>query len=222
MPKTDEVKTEKVEKVYSEGVLSAKKIKTDLRKKEPPLVDIKITNPITYLKSWWNKIIGNEGVDFRLKVRPITAIALTVIIITVSLGIGRFVLPFKIPFFEYTSEDAAALNPTGAPYMETAFTGILHRTLVTNRYYLVTATSEAITLDVPTSIELKDLAGKRIFASGKYYISTNTIVVDSAQDLEILPDEITPVVTSTPVPTAIPTEIPAPIHELTAPAEQSY
>ena len=34
---------------------------------DPPLVDVKVTNPVTYFKKWWAKIIGNEGIDFRLK-----------------------------------------------------------------------------------------------------------------------------------------------------------
>jgi len=98
-------KPEKVEQVYTEGVISAKKIKPDLRKKESPLVDIKVTNPITYIKSWWNKIIGNEGIELRVKVRPLTAIAISIIILTVTLGIGKFVLPFRVPFFVYTSKE---------------------------------------------------------------------------------------------------------------------
>src|SRR3989337_2953403 len=94
---------EKIEKVFSEGLISAKQVKTDLRKKEPPLVDVKVTNPLTYIKSWWKRIIGNEGIDCRLRIKPLTAIAITVIIVTVSMGIGRFVFPFKIPFFVYTT-----------------------------------------------------------------------------------------------------------------------
>ena len=88
---------EKIEKVYSEGLISAKKIKTDLRKAEPPLVDVKVTNPLTYLKTWWKRIIGNEGIDFRLRVKPLTAIAISIIILSVTMGIGRFAFPFKIP-----------------------------------------------------------------------------------------------------------------------------
>ena len=68
---------------------------------EPPLVDVKVTNPLTYIKRWWNRIIGNEGIDFRFRVRPLTAIAIALIITTVTFGLGSFVLPFSIPFFKY-------------------------------------------------------------------------------------------------------------------------
>ena len=100
---------------------------SDLRKKEPPLVDVKVTNPLVYIKSWWKKIIGNEGIDLRLKVRPLTAIAITIIVVTVSLGIGKFVLPFKLPFFVYTSKVSPTPTPDVSIFRNTAFTGILRQ-----------------------------------------------------------------------------------------------
>jgi hypothetical protein len=87
---------EKVDKTYIEGVVSAKQMHPDLRRKEPPLVDVKVTNPLVYIKSWWKKIIGNEGVDFRVRVKPLTAIAISIIVVTVTMGIGRFVFPFYL------------------------------------------------------------------------------------------------------------------------------
>jgi len=67
---------------------------------EPPLVDVKVTNPLTYIKRWWNRIIGNEGIDFRFRVRPLTAIAIALIITTVAFGLGSFVniTPNQLPF----------------------------------------------------------------------------------------------------------------------------
>src|SRR3990172_12352953 len=164
MPK---VKEEKVEKVYMEGVVEAKKMKPDLRKKEPPLVDVKVTNPLTYIKSWWKKIIGNEGVDLRLRVKPLTAIAISIVVLTVTLGIGKFVFPFKIPFFVYTSTATPTPVPDGIEYRDTAFTGMLRRAFLSNRYYLTTSSSEAINLEVPENIDLNDFVGRRIFATGK-------------------------------------------------------
>lgn len=197
MPETGE----KVEKVFSEGLISAKQIKTDLRKKEPPLVDLKVTNPLTYVKSWWKRIIGNEGIDFRLRVKPLTAIAITVIVVTVSMGIGRFVFPFKIPFFIYTSEKGtgtAILDETA--YRDTAFTGELRHVILSNRYYLTTSSSEAINLQVPENVDLEDFVGRRIFATGKYHEATRTLIVANATDLELLPTEPEPIPTTEPDP----------------------
>ncbi len=86
-------------------VIKATVEKPDLREKEKPLVDLKVTNPITYIKSWWKKIIGNEGIEVKIKAKPLTVIAMTIITLTVTLGIGKVVLPFTIPFFEYTTND---------------------------------------------------------------------------------------------------------------------
>ena len=179
-------------------IVEVAEVKTDLRKKEPPLVDVKIANPVTYIKSWWRKVIGNEGIDFRFKVRPLTAIAISIIIITVSAGIGRFVLPFKIPFFEFTSEPTPTPSPN--PWRDTAFSGILRYTEATGRYYLETASSEAITLQAPENIDLSSLPGKRIFATGSYNPDIRTLKVAQAKDLEILPEEIEPIPLVSPSP----------------------
>src|SRR3989344_5552536 len=207
---TTEKKEElKVEKVYMEGVIEAKKMKPDLRKKEPPLVDVKITNPITYIKSWWKKIIGNEGVDIRVRVKPLTAIAISIIVVSVSLGIGKFVLPFKIPFFVYTSTVTPTPVLDGIEYRDTAFTGTLRHTVLTGRYYLTTSSSEAINLKVPENVDLKDFVGRRIFATGKYHDETRTLLVTEASNLELLPEEAEtiPTIVVTPTPEPTPTEI---------------
>lgn len=180
-------------------IVNVTKVKPDLRKKEQPLVDVKVTNPITYIKSWWKRVIGNEGIDFRFRVRPLTAIAISIILVTVSMGLGRFVLPFKIPFFEYTSKPTP--EPTINPWRETAFSGTLHFTSSSRKYYLATSSSEAITLEVPLSIDLESLIGERIFATGEYNPNTRTLRVSGASGLEILPKEIEPIPTITPSPT---------------------
>jgi hypothetical protein len=205
-------------------VVNIENEKPDLRKKEAPLVDLKVTNPITYIKSWWKKIIGNEGIELKVKVKPLTAIAIAIIVVTVSFGIGRFVLPFKIPFFEYssTATDPTPIQsgltpiqsgPTATPIIKeprnTAFSGILKYDESKKKFYLFTVTSEAISLTVPTNINLTQLIGRRIFAAGKYNEDTRILDVENASDMEILPVKIIPVPTETPAPspsvTATPT-----------------
>jgi hypothetical protein len=185
-------------------------IKQDLRRKEPPLVDLKVSNPITYLKSWWKRIIGNEGIDFRFRIRPLTAIAISIIVVTVSMGIGKFVFPFKIPFFVYTSR----ISPTPTPNLlrQTAFSGTL-RTDSAERYYLLTSTSEAITLNVPENIDLSTLIGRRILATGSYHPDTRTLEVSDALDLEVLPKEAESIPTTTLSPEATPFISPIPATE---------
>src|SRR3990167_3955862 len=96
---------------------------TSNNKLDPPLVDVKVTNPVTYFKMWWNKIIGNEGIDFRFHIKPVTAIIIAVVMATIGFGVGRFTLPFKIPFFEYTATPNPDASPTPQSWVETAYVG---------------------------------------------------------------------------------------------------
>jgi len=176
---------------------------------EPPLVDVKVTNPLTYIKRWWARIIGNEGMEFRFKVRPLTSIAIALVTASVAFGVGRIVLPFKIPFlsfekYEPNQTPSASPTPILDPWRETAFTGTLQFSDALGRFYLITTSSEAITLEIPGNIDLKDFIGRRIFAAGKYNKATRTLVVSSASDLELLPKK------PSPIPTIIPTLIPSP------------
>ncbi len=173
------------------------------KKIEPALVDIKVTNPLTYLKKWWNKVIGNEGINLSFKIRPLTAIAITAVIASIAFGVGRFVFPFSVPFFRF--EETGNAGPTPSPeviWKSTAFTGTLQYSSLISRYYLVTTSSEAINLDVPNYIDLGSLIGKRILAMGDYNKTTRMLKVTDAKDLEVLSKS--PV----PIPTVIPTPIP--------------
>ena len=155
---------------------------------DPPLVDLKITNPVTYFKKWWAKIIGNEGIDFRLHFHPFTALAIAFLIITVSFGLGRETQP-PLP----------TATPTPEPVSkDTAFVGTLQYSHATNKFYLVTTSAEAITLTVPDTINLTSLVGKRIFAAGSYNKSARTLNISDAKDMEILPKKPTPIPTTIP------------------------
>lgn len=173
--------------------------------KEPPLVDVKVTNPVTYLKNWWKKVMGEEGVDFRFRIHPITAIAIAFVVASVGFGVGRFSL--NIPFLKYTE---ITKSPTPAPtdaWRETAFTGTLQFSKITGKYFLlVTSSSEAITLQVPKEMDLAGSVGKRIFASGSYNKSTRTLIVAEARDMEILPKSPVPIPTIESTPTPTPTQ----------------
>ena len=212
-------KEENKEPQVKASVVVIKKDKQDLRKKEKPLVDIKVTNPITYIKSWWKRIIGNEGVEMKVKVKPLTAIAIAIIVVTVSFGVGKFVVPFNIPFFVYTSDEKVKPQPTQNPYREAAFSGTLKYLNQSGRYYLLTGSAEAIYLEVPDNINLSDYVGQRIVARGSYDGSLKTLVVGETSDMEVLPKKaeviptIVPEPTNTPFPTITPQEIAEPTIE---------
>ena len=184
-------------------------------KTEPPLVDLKVTNPVTYIKRWWSKIIGNEGMEFRFRIHPLTTIAIAFVVTSLTLGIGKFALSATIPFLKYEKLEGILVTDTPKiptitpdPWRETAFTGTLQYSGPIKKYYLITTSSEAIALEVPVNIDLKDTVGKRIFAAGNYNKITRTLVVASASDLEVLPKK----------PSTFPTVIPTPtLFETTTP-----
>lgn len=186
------------------------------KREDPPLVFLKVTNPITLLKKWWKSVIGNEGIDFRFRIRPLTAIAIVAVIASIGFGVGNFVLPYKLPFFEYKSPGPSP-TPTPAEWKETAYTGTLKYSEATKKFFLVTtSSSEAITLDVPENINLTPLIEKRILATGNYSKAKRVLVVTDAKDLEVLPKSPVAVPTNTPTPTSIPapTESPSPTPEI--------
>ncbi len=161
---------------------------------EPPLVDIKVTNPLTYLKLWWKKILANEGVDLRLRIRPLTALAIALTLATLGFGLGRISLSSQKPYLQYSPP-----QPTPTPWRETAFAGLLQQSS-NQRYYLLTADSEAITLETPQSIDLQKLVGRRIFATGSYNPQIKTLKVTDASDMELLPTKAQPLPTLPPQP----------------------
>ncbi|OGM27003.1 hypothetical protein A3D00_01880 [Candidatus Woesebacteria bacterium RIFCSPHIGHO2_02_FULL_38_9] len=184
-------------------------------KTEPPLVDLKVTNPVTYIKRWWSKIIGNEGMEFRFRIHPLTTIAIAFVVTSLTLGIGKFALSATIPFLKYEKLEGILVTDTPKiptitpdPWRETAFTGTLQYSGPIQKYYLITTSSEAIALEVPVNIDLKDTVGKRIFAAGNYNKITRTLVVASASDLEVLPKKPSPFPTVIPTPTLFETTTP--------------
>lgn len=170
-----------------------------VNKKDPLLVDLKVTNPIVYIKAWWKKVVANEGVDFRFRIRPLTAIAIAAVVAGTSFGLGRLAIPE--PIIKYIP--LLAPSPSPNPWRETAFTGILRYSAVSQKYYLDTNSSEAVTLAAPASVNMSKLVGRRILAVGKLNTQTGVLVVTDASDLEILPAQIVPVPTTLPTPTPI-------------------
>jgi len=158
----------------------------------PKLFTISATNPFTYFILWWRKVIGNEGMDFHLKVKPLTAIAIVAVIASGTFSLGLLVnVVRQAPVVKYIP--AFAASPTPDPFRDTAYSGILR--VAGDKYYLVTTDAEAITLSAPANINLSKYVGRRIFATGRYNKETGILVVTEASDLELLPTQISPVPT---------------------------
>lgn len=69
----------------------------EYKKDDPPLINLQVTNPITYFKLWLKRLLKNEGIDFRLRVRPLTAIAIGLAVAAFFTGSGFGVAKLFFP-----------------------------------------------------------------------------------------------------------------------------
>ena len=67
----------------------------------PDLVNFKVTNPLVYIKAWWKKIMANEGLEFKFKAKPITAIAISVALFSLVFWSWWSCFPNSISIFKY-------------------------------------------------------------------------------------------------------------------------
>ncbi|MBD3250110.1 MAG: hypothetical protein GF381_00880 [Candidatus Pacebacteria bacterium] len=175
MPKKSSKKKHSSNKSFN--FINISKHQPDLRKKEPPLVDIEVSNPLTYLKSWWRRVIGNEGIDFRFRIKPLTAIAMTIIVATCGFGLGRFSLSIKKPYIKYIPVVDQNPAPTPIPWRQTAFEGQLRYSQQLDKYYLLIGQSEAVNLDIKQVVEPDQYLGERVFIEGTFHPESKLLEV---------------------------------------------
>lgn len=165
-------------------------------KNDPPLIDLKVTNPVTYLKLFLKKLILNEGIDLRIKIRPFTVILIVLFISGTGFTLGTFGVFFPAM---RTFEKAPYVHIPASPTYRSTFYGTLGKS-ESGYYYLFLEGSQVINLEISTNVNLKKYLGKRLLASGIYYKGTNTLEVSKANSLELLPTS----------PVAIPTFVATP------------
>ncbi len=153
----------------------------------------------------------------KFKAKPITAIAISVALFSLVFGLGGVVFPTLFPFLNInnTNEVVATDSPTpSSDWRETALKGTLKKTTsVPIKFFLLTSSDEAVTLQAPDYITLDKLIGKRILATGNYSQKQKLLIIQDVQDLEVLSTTPIPIPTSTPTiaPTQTPTPIPTPM-----------
>lgn len=72
-------------------------------KVDPPLVSVSVTNPITYLKLFINRLLKNEGIT--IKIKPLTAIAMIIALSTAfgtGFNVARIFFPNSSPILHRT------------------------------------------------------------------------------------------------------------------------
>lgn len=92
---------------------------------------------------------------------------------------------------------------------DTALKGTLTKTNTNPvKFYLITTSTEAVTLEIPVGFNLSTLVGKRILAVGTYNSKNKVLEVEDIQDLEVLSTTPVPIPTTTPTPKPTDTPIP--------------
>lgn len=186
----------------------------------PDLVNLKVTNPLVYIKYWWKRILANEGLDMRVRAKPLTVFGLAIILFSGVFGLGGIVFPKFFPWMKFNNGIVATATQTPQPELlkDTALKGTLTKTNTNPaKFYLITTSTEAVTLEIPVGFNLTSLVGKRILAVGIYDSKNKVLEVEDIQDLEVLSTTPVPIPTVTPTPK--PTETPSPVPTLSPTAE---
>lgn len=152
-------------------------------KNDPPLVDLKVTNPVTYFKKWVYKFLKNQDIDIRLKIKPFATIGLILAFTTVSgvsFNIGRMFFPNSSP--------------------------ILHRSITlqgevqkseSGQYYLALPDNTLWTLKPKTTnINLSNVVNKQVLVKGNMTAEAN--VVEVAEVIAF--DKPAPITPNNPIP----------------------
>lgn len=141
--------------------------------KLPPMFSFKIANPIIYLKHWWKSVIANEGIDLRFRVKPLTAIAIGVVTISILTGTGFAITRF---YFLPVVVPNAFLG-------KTTFTGTLAGT--GDRIFLLTSTDQVYTLELPPQTLITNLLDHKVLVKGK--LDTKTAVLKATEIIDLSP-----------------------------------
>lgn len=140
-------------------------------KNDPPLVAVSVTNPVTYLKLFLKRLLKNEGIDIRLKIKPLTVIA-CVLALSTAFGTG-----FNV---------AQMFFPTSSPLLHRSITlqGNIQKSS-SGQYYLSLPDNSLWTLRPKTNnIDLTDNINKQVMVKGNLTAESNVIEVKEVISFE--------------------------------------
>jgi len=146
---------------------------------EDPLIQVRITNPLAYLKKLLLELLKNEGlkVRFSFELKPLTVIGITLVIFTAGLGLKTLTLIFKYtPLYPYVRHILTEPDQSRV----TGFDGVV--LIDEEDILLVRSGSESVLLQ--TQEDLHHLHQKRVYAKGRYNPETNKLQVDLIYPLE--------------------------------------
>ena len=145
---------------------------------DPPLVDIEVTNPITYFKKWWKRIIGNEGIRMKwsLEIKPLTAFLLVAFVVSGGITIKLLnKIKSETPVIKHIPSFGSEVP------VKRAFSGYLEKS-GKDEYFLITS-NEVITPANDTNIYLEPFIGKKVLVTGMYSEETKTLKVEEIKEI---------------------------------------
>ncbi len=142
------------------------------KKDDPPLIDLKITNPVTYLKKWWKIILSREGINISFRIRPLTAILMTISIVSIFTGIGLTVTKFYF---------LPLIVPSNLVSTESFYSGTVYKTQ--NQIYLMTSSEKVYPLKKPPP-NIAQFFNQKVVIKGKLDKNTNTLEVKQIEILQ--------------------------------------
>jgi len=157
------------------------KIEKYSEQNDPPMVDVKVTNPVTYFKKWVGKLLNNQDIDIRLKIKPFATIGLILAFTAVggtTFSIGRY-------FF-----------PNSSPVLHRAISlqGTVQRSETGQNYLSLQDGSLWSLKPVNGKVNLVNVAGKQVTVKGNLTAEANVINVSEVIVFQSLPDaQITPI-----------------------------
>ena len=145
---------------------------------DPPLVDIEVTNPITYFKKWWKRIIGNEGIRMKwsLEIKPLTAFLLVAFVVSGGITIKLLnKIKSETPVIKHITSFGSEVP------VKRAFSGYLEKS-GKDEYFLITS-NEVIIVSFDNQIYLQSFIGRKVLASGMYSEETKTLNVNEIKEI---------------------------------------
>lgn len=130
--------------------------------KDPPLLNMTFTNPVTYFKKWASKFFKNQDIDIRLRIKPFATIGLVLAFTAVggtTFSIGRYLFPNSSPIL----------------HRQVVYPGTIQKGDM-GQYYLM-YNSSPWKLNPKNNINLSDLLGKPVIVTGNLTAEPNLIEV---------------------------------------------